>query len=437
MRLHQSGRVDEAETQYRAILAADPNNADAMHLLGVVCLQKQDWQQAQALIENAIQLAPNRSVFHHNLGAVYRVLGRFADAESHYRDAIRLQPDYAEAYFNLSGSRQFTADDVAIAPLCRLAQRSELSPPDRTFVHFALGKIYDDLGNYDQAFSHYEQGNQAAAARYDPADHSQFMDDLIVNFDRDRLLGLYGDGCTDERPVFVVGMPRSGTTLIEQILASHPDVFGAGELMDIPSISRTLTRHTADGAPYPSCIHSLEATTFRGFGEAYIRRVGSLHATARRIVDKYPINYEHLGLIALLLPQAHIIHCRRNALDTCLSCYFQRFRKGHAYAYDLGHLGANYRDYQRIMEHWRDVLPMPMLEMDYEVLVREPENASRQLIDFCGLPWDARCLEFHAVDRPVSTASQWQVRRPIYRSAVARWERYADHLGPLRESLGS
>ena len=233
-----------------------------------------------------------------------------------------------------------------------------------------------------------------------------------------------------------MGFPRSGTTLVEQILASHPKVFGAGELPDIPSIANTLPRHVPGNGSYPTCAPHLAPDAFRGFGEAYLRRTRQINATAERIVDKMPTNYLHVGLIRLLLPSARAIHCRRNALDTCLSCYFQRFRTGHEFSYELRHLGSCYQNYERLMAHWCHVLSDHILELDYETLTDELEPSARNLLAFCGLEWDDRCLEFHRTQREVATASNWQVRRPVYRSSVGRWRNYETHLGPLRQALG-
>lgn len=259
---------------------------------------------------------------------------------------------------------------------------------------------------------------------------------VLGAFDKVTLATRAAEGNESALPVFVVGMPRSGTTLVEQILASHSLVHGAGELHDVQDIARTLPRHTPAGTPYPACVHELDGTIMRGFGDAYVRSVRTLSQDSLRIVDKMPLNYLFLGLLALLLPNAHIVHCRRNPLDTCLSCYFQRFRGSQEYSYDLGHLGRYYILYRQLMDFWVDTLPLPILHVDYEELVADPETIARELVAFCGLKWQERCLDFHCADRAVTTSSNWQVRRPVYRTAVERWRNYAPHLGPLRAALG-
>jgi hypothetical protein len=230
-------------------------------------------------------------------------------------------------------------------------------------------------------------------------------------------------------------MPRSGTTLVEQILSSHPDVFGAGELPDIASIAGTLPQHTPGDELYPDCVPHLSNEAFGGFGEAYQRRLRSFSDKAQRIINKTPMNFEFLGLIAMLVPGARVIHCRRDPLDTCLSCYFQRFRSGQEFSYTPEDLAFYYGRYRHLMRHWHQVLPTSMLEVDYETLVQQPEPTVRALVDYCGLPWDERCLRFHETRRPVTTASNWQVRQPLYTSAVRRSARYEAHLKTLRTAL--
>jgi hypothetical protein len=229
-----------------------------------------------------------------------------------------------------------------------------------------------------------------------------------------------GLGDASEVPVFIVGMPRSGTTLVEQILASHGAVFGAGELTDVGAIAQALYRHTPGEPAYPACMSGLDGTAYAGFGASYVKRTRGLAPDAGRIVDKNPLNFLHLGLIALMLPEARIVHCRRNPADVAVSCYFQNFTRGQEWAFDLGDIGRFHRAYERLMEHWRGVLASPMLELDYEAMVGDSEAESRRLVAFCGLEWDPACLAFHRARRPVRTASQWQVRQPIYAHSVER-----------------
>ena len=434
--LHRGGRHREAEALYTAILDADPKFADALHLKGLLAGDRQDFGQAAALIIRAMELQPGTAVFHHNLAGVYGVLGRFGEAEEHFRQAIRLKPDYPEAYFNLAGSVRFTGGEPEFEAVGRLLARPDISQADRCFLHFSAAKMYDDIGDYDRAFEHCDAGNQARGAEADPARDQRHATDSIATFTPARLALHEGRGHPSRVPVFIVGMPRSGTSLVEQILASHPQGFGAGELVDIRSIALALPGHAAEGASYPSCIAAMGAQVFEGFAESYLARITARAPGARRIVDKNPLNFEHLGLIAMMFPGAAVVHCRRHPLDTCVSCYFQNFRQAQEYAFDMARLADFYGYSHRLMDHWRTVLPNPVLELRYEETVADPEGQTRLLLEHCGLDWDDACATPHRTDRPVPTASRWQARQPVYRTSVGRWRHYERHITVLRERLG-
>ncbi len=434
--LLRANQVGQAEAILSQLIRANPYHAHAMNLLGIVFIKKRDTSTALHWLEKAIALDPERAEYHHNIGPVFRIQGDFEKAEEHYRRAIALKPDYAECYFNFSAIRTFSAGDPMFQELEALLTRPDLNEQDRCFGHFAAGKIHDDIEDFDAAFRHYQAGNEARGVTFDMAAQRRYVAEYIEVFSESMLQRRRHEGMEDPTPVFVIGMPRSGTTLVEQILSSHPDVYGAGEISDIIAIAGTLPQYASDGSAYPRCVTELGPEVMRGFGEAYLKRIRTLDGEAQRIVNKMPQNFLFAGLIALLLPNARIIHCRRDPLDTCLSCYFQRFRERHEYSYDLCHLGQYYRQYQQLMDHWRGSLPLPMLEVDYEAVVEDQERETRRLIEFLDLPWNDQCLEFHRSERPVTTASSFQVRQPIYRSSLKRWQRYAKHLGPLRDALG-
>ena len=244
-----------------------------------------------------------------------------------------------------------------------------------------------------------------------------------------------GLGSGSDRPVFIVGMPRSGTTLVEQIISSHPRAAGAGELPDIPWLIQRLPAELGSGAGYPGCVEALDRESVQRLAGSYLDRLGLVSATTDRVTDKLPMNYMHLGLIAVLFPNAVIVHCKRDPMDTCLSCYFQNFSRDLGFCFDLEDLGFYYRHYETLMAFWAEVLPLCIHDVAYEDLVKNPEDVSRGLIEACGLEWDPRCLSPHKNRRPVKTASSWQVRQPLYKTSVARWKRYEKHLGPLKSSL--
>ena len=310
------------------------------------------------------------------------------------------------------------------------------SPEDQKVeLHFALAKAYNDLKRYEPAFEHLQKGNAIKRRRvsYGEALDMEFSRAIAASFTSELFETRRGAGDPSDVPVFVVGMPRSGTTLVEQILASHPSVFGAGELMYMYRLAES--GHA--GGNFPFDIASLPDDALRRFGGFYAARVRALAPQAKRIVDKLPANFRLVGLIRLALPNARIIHVRRDPLDTCFSCYSKLFSQNLDFTYDLGELGRYYKAYDKLMEHWRNVLPEgAMLEVQYEDLVSDFEPQARRLIAYCGLEWDDGCLSFHKTVRPVRTASAGQVRQPVFKTSIGRWRPYREHLRPLLDALG-
>jgi hypothetical protein len=318
-----------------------------------------------------------------------------------------------------------------------MLQSGGLEDKPRADLHFALGKLYDDCREYDAAFAHFREGNALVRRgySYDPAEFEHQVDRLISVYTREFFTGRRHYGTDSDQPVFIFGMPRSGTTLVEQILASHPEVHGAGELTYFNEAVSEPRHGLWTAETYPERLLELGAGEVRFLGEAYLQRLRRDAATAPRITDKMPQNFLCLGFIALLFPRAHYIHCRRDARATCLSVYFSYFAGVHPYAYDLSELGRYYRQYLRLMEHWRAVLPVRILDVEYEKLVGHPETESRRLIAHVDLPWDDRCLAFAETERPVRTRSLWQIRQPIYAESLEKWRNYERHLQPLLEAL--
>jgi tetratricopeptide (TPR) repeat protein len=302
-------------------------------------------------------------------------------------------------------------------------------------VHFSLGKMLDKLQRFDEAFGHYEQANVLYSLSFDSKAHEALIEALMNTYSQEAVSTMPRSSCDTERPVFIIGMPRSGTSLVEQIIASHSRVHGAGELNDINLIAASLRQTKQSQEKYPQCTPSLTTAELDGLAKRYIEKLQSLSGDALRVTDKMPHNFLHVGLIAQLFPRAHIIHCLRNPLDTCLSIYFQSFNRIHTYATDLTSLGVFYCAYRRLMNHWQQVLDLPFLEISYEELVIDQADVSRRMIEFCGLEWEDQCLQFHKTERTVSTASYDQVSTPIYTRSVERWRNYEAHLAPLRKAL--
>jgi hypothetical protein len=330
-------------------------------------------------------------------------------------------------------AKTFQPGDPDVAAMEALLAEGERRPlPDRTSAHFALGKAYLDMKDAARAFPHLHAANRQKRAtfHYDSAATDRWMRSIASTFTPELMARLQGMGAASELPVFIVGMPRSGTTLVEQILSSHSQVTGAGELS---AMRRVVEAH----GTLPDMLHTLSADDAQRMGHAYLNHIEPLAQGRLRLVDKMPGNFLYAGLIPLILPGARIVHCRRDPVDTCLSCYTKQFGGEQQFAYDLTELGQFYTYYQRLMAHWAEVLPADrFIEVDYESVVDNLDGEARRLIDFLGVPWEDTCLQFHTNRRVVRTASVNQVRQPIYKTSKGRWQPYAEHLRPLLDALG-
>jgi len=466
--LHQAGRPEEAATSHRRAIELQPGYAEA-HLnlgnalramrrsadalaayeraaslrpelpvghynLGIALDEMGRAEEAARAYEQAIQLDPGYAEAQHNLGNAYDQLGRNADAIACFRRAIELRPDYAEAYRNLS--RLEPVADLA-GPVGALLSEPQITEAEAVHCQFALGNVHQAAEDFDRAFEHFAAGNRLRrkAVTYDSRQYSEYVDRLIESYSEALFRHPPVPGSGSERPVFIVGMPRSGTTLVEQIVSSHPDVHGAGELKGLVEIQAALSRSRDGGDPYPECILTMDAASAREHASGYLAELDRHSADAARVTDKLPGNFVRIGLIRLLFPRARIVHCRRNALDTCVSNFVHFFATGNDYSFDLRELGLYYRDYERLMQHWHRLFGGGLYTIEYEALLADQEGESRRLIGYLGLDWDARCLAFHENARPVHVLSGHQVRQPIYTGSAGRWKRYERHLAPLIEVL--
>jgi tetratricopeptide (TPR) repeat protein len=422
--LRSLGQLDGALTSYRTALALRPDFAAAHSNLAIALRLAGQGALAEASCRQALAIDPNLAATIAVLAELNADAGRFAEAEQLFTRAIAIAPATAEAWVGISRLRKMTSGDAAWAAQAQRIAGGSLPPRQEALLRYALGKYFDDLNDFDQAFDNYRRANQLTGrcrTRYDRQQMTQAVDLIIRTFDGAWLGRTRLDANSSARPVFIVGMMRSGTTLAEQILASHRSIHGAGELL-------FWNRAAAGGA---------DSDMLPGLAADYLRLLQSLSAGALRVVDKMPGNFMHLGLIHAALPRAHIIHMRRNPIDTCLSIYFQHFEAFHPYATDLEDLAHYYGEYLRLMQHWRSILPaQSMLDLPYEGLVDDAELWSRKMVEFIGLPWDPQCSEFQHTRRDVITASKWQVRQAISRSSVQRWRNYERYIGPLRRLAG-
>jgi len=435
------GRLEGAIAHYRRALVLNPGHADAQANLGTALNDQGKLDDAIANYRRALALNPNHAIAHQKLGIALKDQGNLDGALEHYRQAIAIRPDYAEAHFNRAQVKSFRRGDPDLAALEALAGRQNLSAHNALYLNFALAKALEDSGDHLRAFEHFRKGNTVRRGQinYDEASVLELFRRISTVFDSRLFDRFKGEGNPSAVPVFVLGMPRSGSTLIEQILASHPRIHGAGELTNLETAARSVLTTGNQPDPYPESVSGLSGGALRQIARSYLDLLPPLAGGKKRITDKMPGNFLMIGLIRLILPNARIIHTVRNPIDTCVSCYSKPFVSGHLdFSYDLGELGRYYRGYSELMAHWRNVLPPDaMLDVAYEDVVDDLEGQARRLIDYCGLPWDDRCLDFHHTSRPVSTASAVQVRQPLFRSSLQRWRKYEAGLGPLLRELKS
>jgi tetratricopeptide (TPR) repeat protein len=434
--MQEKDDLAQAERLLRQAVAVAPDKVDAWCQLGSVCMEQGEAEAAEAAYMKALEIDPEMSDALAGLGNLRLEQGKIDEAEAILKQAIALKPDNLGARFHLTQVKKVRPGDENLAALeARLTEIDRLSRDKRISLHYALGKAYDDLAEYDKAFPHFLEGARLkrSTIAYDPEAEAERIRRLMAICDRRYFEARRGAGAPSDVPVFVLGMPRSGTTLTEQIIASHPQVFGAGELSDL----LTLIQQPIEGLSFPENLAALTSETLTQWGREYVARLRRRAPQALRITDKMPANYLALGLIPLMLPNARIIHVRRNPLDTCLSCFTRLFNRGQEATYDLYELGRHYANYARLMNHWRTALPPEsFLEVVYEDIVADLEGQARRLIDWVGLEWDERCLAFHENRRSIRTTSVTQVRQPIYTSSVERWRHYEKYLGPLMAGLG-
>jgi tetratricopeptide (TPR) repeat protein len=477
----KAGDLQGAEALCRKAVEARPADPRAWGLLARTLVAQGRSEEGAACLGRQVALAPGDAAAHANLGRVLRDLERARADEAAFDRALALAPGLRPAVVGKAQARSDRGDhegafrlleplvapgargaprapdandpraactfaqaarnlkrpEAGVMPLERVLARRDLHPKQRRLAAFELGHVLDALGRYDDAFAQFERANALATPPPGPDTYLEVMERVAAYFTPERLAGLARATAASDLPIYIVGMPRSGTSLVEQILASHPRVHGAGELMLIPNLATRLDLEVPEGHGYPARLGALEPAQVDALGRELLDRLGAMAPGAARVTDKMPHNFIHLGLIAMLAPGARVIHCTRDPVDTCLSCYFQDFDpRQHPYAGDLARLGRHYVAYRALMARWEGLAPLPIRTVRYEALVADTEAVSRELVAFCGLDWDPACLEFHRSRRPVRTASRFQVQQPVYRTSVARWRRYARHLAPLLETLG-
>ena len=432
--LWRQGKFEEASASCAKALALRPDYAEAHNNLANALHEEGKSEEAVASYRRALELKPDYLEAQGNLGGVLAAIGDFQAAESSFRAALRSNPRFAFAHAELAKLLGGRLSDDDLAAQQRLLEDKALANPQRLLLHFGLAQVLDARGRYREAAEHLAHANQLQLAEwrkrgqeYDPQDHESRIDRIMEVCTPEFFARVYGFGLESDVPVFVFGLPRSGTTLVEQILAAHPQVFAAGEVKFAGDSFAALGENGQDAA---EGLRRLDRTTAQGLAMRHLDRLRALSGSAHRIVDKMPDNYMFLGLLACLFPRAKLIYCRRDLRDVAVSCWMTHFQTVR-WANDPRHIATRFCQHQRIMEHWRNVLPVPMLEIDYEETVADLEGVGQKLTAWCGLDWDPACLNFHRAKRPIRTASTVQVRRPVYRTSVGRWRHYEPYLAEL------
>jgi len=468
--LLSAGRIIEAQELSRQVLAANRRDHRAAAILGQIATMRSRHQEAVTLLSGCVKLAPAEIDYHVLLAEALTTQGRYRDALSRYDKAMKLDAAYPPAVAGkantLTRSRKWAEAGALLEPFVaegtedasmavvyarvaihdgetaeaiKVASRHTDDPVGeevRRSLWFDMGRAHEQSGSYDEAFEAYTRGNQVRPGRWDAAAHALRHDRIMTVFTPQLMTSLGDAGNQSQLPVFIVGMPRSGSTLIEQIIDAHPQAHGAGELLALPDVVASMNITIGSTLAFPDCVADLARGDLPSLGKSYLDQVRTMAPRVSRICDKQLASYELVGLIALIFPRARIIHSRRDPLDTCLSCYVQKFPPGSpAYTEDLHNLGLAYNAYASLAAHWRGLLGDRILEVDYEGLIEDQEGVSRRLIEYIGLPWDERCLRFYETGRAVTTLSHAQVDKPIYRGSIGRHKRFEKHLGPLREVL--
>ena len=437
--LKEQDRFEEAIGCFKKAIGINPNNPQTHFLLAGACAPAALNHEAVKGYQKTLELSPRHPGALLGLGNALKTVGRLDEAVRAYHDCIDVKPNNGETYWSLANLKTYRFSDEQLAEMEKRVEDGNTSG-DKSEVNFlfALGKAYDDRQDYERAWHYYDRGNnkQRMLVQYDPVHTETINDGIIEVFDQALLEEKSGAGHPDPAPIFILGLPRSGSTLVEQVLASHSQVEGTSELPYLGRVATSLNRNRTDGVNYPRAVRELEAENLAALGEDYVR-YAQLHRTEGKpfFVDKMPNNFPTIGFLHLILPNARIIDARRHPLDACVGNYRQHYARGQTFAYDLTDIGEYYLQYQRMMDHWEEVLPGRILTVQYEEVVTDFDNQVRRILDYCGLPWEEDCIRFYETERPVRTASSEQVRQPIYTGALNFWRNYEAHLDELIEIL--
>jgi len=437
--LSKRQRYQQASEEAKALLEASPENPQFQSLYAIQSMQLGDYQTALDLFDQILERIPQDPVTHVSKGHALKTGGKTAEAVSAYQAAIDSQPMHCDAWYSLANLKTYRFDDDQIHTMLELDKNPHLAGQDRVYLQFALGKAFEDKNEFDKSFFHYSKGNDIKRnqVQYRADGTSRECEEQIAACTPDTFKHVSGHDAPD--PIFIVGLPRAGSTLLEQILSSHSQIDGTLELPNVLSISGKLRRlgQRAGNNRYPEILNDLTPETLRELGEEYIRDTRIHRLGAPFFIDKMPNNFRHVGLIRLMLPNAKIIDARRDPMACCFSGFKQLFAEGQLFSYSLDDIGRYYKDYVKLMAHWDEVIPGYVLRVQHEDVVANLETQVTRMLDFCGVPFEESCLEFHKTERNVRTPSSEQVRQPIFSTALEQWKNYEPWLGPLKQALGS
>jgi len=439
--LYRLGRSEEALVQLETLLADDPRNPAHLNLKAAALARIGEYARSIAIYEDVLERYPQQPKGWMSYGHALKTVGRAADCAAAYRKAVDQAPALGEAWWSLANMKTWRFDEADLAAMEGQLARPDLSDDDRLHLDYALGKAHEDAGRYAESFACYDRGAALRRSQlaYDPATIRQHVARSKALLTPGLFAERAGQGCPAPDPIFILGLPRSGSTLVEQILASHSAVEGTMELPDIGAIAKRLggAKTSREPSAYPEILATLDPDQLAALGQEFLDRTRVQRKTGRPLfIDKMPNNWAHVGLIALILPNAKIIDARRHPMGCCFSGFKQHFARGQSFSYGLDDIGRYYADYVELMAHFDAVLPGRAHRVIYEEMVADPESRIRALLDYCGLPFEDSCLNFHENDRAVRTASSEQVRKPIFKDAVEHWRNYEPWLDPLKSALG-
>ena len=419
------------------VIQLQPDLPFGFMIRGSILGKMHDHEGAINSYGDALKIEPDHMGSNMGLGNVLKTVGRYEESVAAYKKCVEIQPIFAEAYWSLANLKTYTFDESEIKAMEEHVKNDQMPINNKAFFHIALANAKEKQKDYEEAWVNFERGNDLRRQEevYDSVQTQVTHDQLIEVFNEELIESIKDKGCPSKAPILIVGLPRSGSTLIEQILASHSLVEGTKELPDLSLLARKLTKSRPQGIKYPDAVKDMSDDELVEYGEDYLTTTKRYRTDKPHFIDKMPNNFANIGFLKMILPNAKVINAQRNPLDSCISSYKQLFYKGQSWSYDLFEIAEYYLEYQRMMDHWHKLFPGEILDLKYENLINNQEDETESLLKYCGLEWEEQCLKFYETERSINTASSEQVRQPIYKGAMNAWKNYESHIGPLIETL--